>query len=62
MAKSPKPPLTALRQLTKSLEGETRTGKEKGLPNDIAYDDGVVDGLNQAGYQLTTLLEEYGLR
>lgn len=55
----PKKMVTALRRLAKELQSHTRTGEEKGLPNEIAYDDGFCDGLNQAGYQLKVILEEW---
>ena len=60
-SKRPKLPITALRLLVKDLQSQTRTGKEQGLPNDIAYDDGFSDGQVQAGNDLEALLDEYGL-
>ena len=51
----------ALRRLARELESNKRTGLEKGLPTEIAFDDGVSVGENQAGYQLSEILREFGV-
>lgn len=51
--------LRRLRTFVADLQGNTRTGQEKGLPNQISYDDGFSDGQVQAGNDLEMLLDEF---
>lgn len=49
-----------LRNLVTRLKNNVRTGEEKGLPNEIAFDDGWFGALVHAGNELETLLDQYG--